>query len=306
MMRKRLCILLLCALLLACVQPGSGQNQTQIVQVDALTPSDGIEVRIGERTEKPAGMPAEPEPLPESALPEGALPTPVVADGALYGCDLVCFVDGYGLCCNLGGERADRCRAEVERAVTPDVPPFESHRLLLYADGEAYCLGELRYNTENPQAKNIYGLSYELVVMDSDLVDIEPVEIAWERIAPMERGEEVLFDTVHAGFLSSFDESAQTVGIVTLEMGEVSEDAIEILPDTIGEEETFARVTDRTILTVIGSEYEMPVTRERFFQLLADGYVGFFAPDDEDYFVGCFLRIENGELRYLREMDLAE
>lgn len=226
-----------------------------------------------------------------------------VTDGEIYGTGIVCWVDGFGLCYDLKTDCA-KAVLSVEREAVQDIEPFETHRLLLTADGKTYCLAELRFDTLEPEKKTLYGLKYDLVIMDSDLVDLAPSGADWEKIAPMEKNGETVFDYVHAGIICGFDVSAKTIDVMTVETAGFSEEyGIVLLPDTFRDERVTLNVPETAALAAQGDEYELLLTRDRFFILLSESYSGFIGNEEnEDMFTGCFIGYNEDTLRYLCEI----
>ena len=237
--------------------------------------------------------PDEPDVPLGSLVPESAYPALAVSDGAQYGCDVVCFADGFGYGYDLDGGRAKDCRLYVEAQPTEDLPPIETHRLLLAVGGETYCLGELRFDTGHLGEQNVYGLSYVWVVTDSDLVDLEPVSIALPD-APQER----------IAFLCGWDAAAGTADVLTAEKLPAGPDEpTEFDPDSLTETPVTLTVPETAVLTVISDEgAQMALTRDRFFALLDAGYIGFLPAEDEDLFVGCDVGLSGNTLLWLCEL----
>lgn len=285
-----LSVVLSAVLLVGCSAPGTApaSSSGQADRVEA--PREQLLIGTQEDA-PPTGGP--------SVLDETQLPEVWVEDGAPYGCGIVCFVDGFGLCYDLDGIDASECAAEVERSVTQDIEPFETHRLLLRVDGETFCLGELRFDTSRPDERNEYDAPYDLVVMDSDLCELEPVP-------PEPEGEAVsaddAADALWLGFLNGFDASANTIDVTALQMTE-TDDGILFSDEPEAERTLHLHVPEDAILLLWGAEYEMPVTCERFFRLLKAGYAGLLPSEDEDLFTGFFLEFEGDTLRLLREAD---
>ena len=260
---------------------------------DPVTADDDLPVQDGDLTVPEA---------PESVLTEGALPAAWVSDGAAFGCDVIAYVGGFGLAFDLDGKSASECRLAVEEQATQDLPPYETHRVLLTVGSDVYCLGELRFNAENPNQKNLYGVPYEWVVMDSDLVDIDPADPNWALIAPKADGKDTVFNGESAGLIAGFDAAAHTVDVFPAKQKYLGGEEYEFLPESVSDTAVTLSVPEDAILSIMGEEYRMLVSRDRFFTLLEDGYIGFFCAEDEDLFVGVELGCENGSLRYLREI----
>ncbi len=226
-----------------------------------------------------------------------------VTDGEPYGTDIICWIDGFGLCYELKTD-PENAVLSIEKEAVQDIEPFETHRLLLQADGKSYCLAELRFDTLEPEKKTLFLTPYDLVIMDSDLVDLAPSGADWEKIAPMEKKGEIVFDTVHAGIICGFDEKAETIEVLTMETAGFSEEyGIVLLPDTTASEPITLKVPESAVLAVQGDEYELLVTRDRFFALLREGYVGLIGNEEnEDMFTGCFIGYNGDTLNYLCEI----
>ena len=200
-----------------------------------------------------------------------------------------------GLCYDFDGYTADECALAVEQAATQDLPPWETHRLLLTVGGETFCLGELRFDTEQPDARSYFNAPYTWVAMDSDLCDAAPEELLPEA-APD-------FDPTRLAFVVGFDAEAHTVEVLLARQTPVEDDGYLLDPDSIADAPITLTVPEDAWLTVADEYACMPVTRERFFRLLADGYVGFLPAEDEDYYAGVLLGYSDGSLTYLMEDD---
>lgn len=225
-----------------------------------------------------------------------------VESGNHYGTSIVCWIDGYGLCYDINLP-LEQCTLTVETEATQDIDPYETHRLLLQNGTDVYCLAELRFDTTAPRERNIYGVPYELVIMDSDLTDLAPVGADWEKIAPMTKNGETVFDTVHAGQLVSFDADRKTIDLITFQISDIDKEyGIVLQQDSIADEPVRIIIPEDAVLAANGKEYELLISRDRFFALLESGYIGFLPAEDEDLFVGCFIGIENDTLRYLCEI----
>lgn len=253
----------------------------------------------------PAGPEERKEPLmaAEKAMADTEEISLFVTDGERYGTDIVCWIDGFGLCYELKTD-PEKAVLSVEKEAVQDIEPFETHRLLLQAEGKTYCLAELRFDILEPEKETLFRVPYDLVIMDSDLVDLVPSGADWEKIAPMEKNGETVFDTVHAGIICGFDENTETIEVLTMETAGFSEEyGIVLLPDTIAGRPVTLKVPKNAALAVQGDEYELLVTRDRFFALLREGYVGLIGNEEnEDMFTGCFLGYNGDTLNYLCEI----
>ena len=295
---KKFIILFAALLLIGCASPA-------VVQTSAPQPTEQV-ILIVEQTPVPTEAPT-PIPLPTetSVLTEEPAPTAettvvrrlpetLVLDGAPFGTDIVCFADGFGYAYDIEGWDASDCRLTVEPTATQDLPPYESHRLLLEVGGETFCLAELRYNTEHLNETNVFGLNYEWVVWDSDLVELTPAS------AKLPSGKKL---TECAAFLDSFDAEAHTLSLYTAKsLSTGPDEPLAVDYDTIGDTPVVLTVGEDAALAVLNENGEvMLVTRDRLFGLLADGYIGLLPAPDSDEFTGCRIGYEGETLRYLAE-----
>lgn len=308
---KRIALLLLCVLLAGCAvktSAPSAEAETVTLSIASGAPSAppaAPTAPAAPRQDTPANIPADAptdpaqadsphpaEPPASGLVPKELFPTVKAESGAAYGADLVCFADGIGLCYDFDGWGAEGASVWVEEAPAEDLPPTETHRLLLSLGGETFCLGELRYDTSDLSHRNFFGKPYDWVVMDSDLADARPAALR------PPRG----FSEQSIGFLTGFDATRHTVDVLTARQIPSDDDFLyEIDPDSIADAPITLTVPEDAFLTVSDEYPMMPVTRERFFKLLSDGYVGFLPAEGEDVFIGVFLGYANGAVTYLCE-----
>ena len=273
---------------------------TDVAPIVSEEPNDAVEPILTPEP-SPDGDLTEPE-APESVLPEGALPSAWVTDGKALGCDILVFVDGFGLGFDVDGKKASACSVTVEEKATQDVEPYETHRVLLHIGEETYGLGELRFDTTKLSEPNLYGVLYTWVVMDSDLADLEPADLDWTLVGSKKDGKEKVFNGESAGLIASFDTAAQSIAVFTAKQKYLGGEEYEFLPDSISKKTVTLTVPEDAILSIMGEEYRMLVSRDRFFALLENGYIGFLSGEEEDLFVGCELGYSKGKLKYLREI----
>ena len=302
-MRRTFLLLLITALLIGCTPDAPILRATPAPAVVPVT----VEVNA---TGVPAAtaLPA-PSEAPQSLKTPADTPAPTmvasadfpsawVADGTLYGADLVVYVNGIGLAYDFDGTKPSECRVEIETAAVPELPPYETHRLLLHIGEQTFCLGELRWNTEDARQTDFFGERYDWIVMDSDLCDAEPTEIRFARPS----GD--WFDMTGIAFITGFDVEKHTIEVLTARQVENTgddESLYAIDPDSIAETPITLTVPENAQLTVTDEYAFMPVTRDRFFRLLENGYIGYLPTEDEDFFVGVYLGYKDGAVTYLYE-----
>lgn len=269
-----------------------------------------VQVSVGETTASTDAptVPATDEPTAPADTPAPAkltsadFPSVWVADGERYGTDLIVYVNGIGLAYELDGTKPSECTVEVETEAMFELPPYETHRLLLHVGEETFCLGELRWNVEDPKALGYFGERYEWIAMDSDLCDTEPEQIGFPGALRKDFWE--AFDPSGIAFITGFDAEKHTIDVLTARQVENTEDddaLYAIDPDSIAEAPITLTVPENAQLTVTDEYAFMPVTRDRFFRLLESGYIGYLPTEDEDYFVGVYLGHKDGAVTYLYE-----
>lgn len=194
----------------------------------------------------------------------------LIAAGDMYGCDIVFWLDGFGLCYNLGDAWENDLNACY---ITLEKSESEGHDLIFLNDGsEKHCLGELSYR----ESGFAYGCRYRIDTR-SPHAQMHPASIPWDTLkADLTARNSALTET--PGIVRSFDVENNIINVSTagsaieVTMG----DHIVYLPkDSISEEVLSLRVAESSILTIWWDWGETVITRECFFRLLEQDYVGF-------------------------------
>ncbi len=298
-MRRAFLLFLITALPIGCTPDAPILRATPApavvsVTVEANTAGVPAATALPATTEAPEDVPID----APAALTSADFPSVQVTDGALYGADLVVYVNGIGMAYDFDGTKPSECRVEVEAAAVPELPPYEAHRLLLHIGEQTFCLGELRWNTADAQQTDFFGERYDWNAMDSDLCDAEPTGIRFAK--PL--GD--WFDMTGIAFITGFDAQKHTIDVLTARQVENTgddESLYAIDPDSIAETPITLTVPENAQLTVTDEYAFMPVTRDRFFRLLENGYIGYLPTEDEDFFVGVYLGYRDGAVTYLYE-----
>ena len=208
-----------------------------------------------------------------------------LTEGTKYGCDLLCFIDEYGLCYNLP-EGTSRKQVLVHFELFKNEKQLVQYKMLLNVEDQQYCLGELNVFVGAPTPW------HSLCIRNSPICDLQPIWIDWSMVQTFL---EKVPKTERAGIIQQYNTAEQEVTVMEGKLGQESVDfPIGVLKETISDEQTTLRITSNTLLTVWGDEMEMIVTPNRFFKLLESGY-----PYEEMDFYFCY---ENGEMLYLREI----
>lgn len=193
----------------------------------------------------------------------------LITAGERYGCDIVFWLDGFGLCYDLDDRWTNdptACSITLEESET------DGHELVFLQDGtEKYCLGELSYRDSG----FAYGCRY-LIDPRSPQAQLHPTSIPWDACkADLAAGHRAL--TEAPGIVRSFDSKDC---IVNISIGEFAmddmDDGVPYIPkESISEEVLSLRVAENALLIVWWDWGETVVTRDRFFRLLEQGYDGF-------------------------------
>lgn len=207
-----------------------------------------------------------------SCAPRQGKPNPadiLITAGERYGCDIVFWLDGFGLCYDLGDRWTNdpiACSIMLEESAT------DGHELVFLQDGtEKYCLGELSYRDSG----FAYGCRYRIDPR-SPQAQLHPTSIPWDACkADLAAGHRAL--TEAPGIVQSFDSKDC---IVNISIGEFAmddmDDGVPYIPkESISEEVLSLRVAENALLIVWWDWGETVVTRDRFFRLLEQGYDGF-------------------------------
>lgn len=193
----------------------------------------------------------------------------LITAGDGYGCDIVFWLDGFGLCYDLG----DRWTNDPNAcSITLEASATEGRELVFLQDGtEKYCLGELSYRDSG----FAYGCRYWMDPQ-SPQAQLHPTSTSWEACkADLAAGNRAL--TEAPGVVRSFD--AKNC-IVNISIGEFAlddmDDGVPYLPEaSISDEVLSLRVAESALLIVWWDWGETVVTRDCFFRLLEQEYVGF-------------------------------
>ena len=207
-----------------------------------------------------------------SCAPRQEKPNPsdfLITAGEGYGCDIVFWLDGFGLCYDLGDKWENdptACSITLEESAT------DGHELVFLHDGtEKYCLGELSYRDSG----FAYGCRY-WVDPRSPQAQLHPLSIPWDACkADLAARHRAL--TEAPGVVRSFDARNH---IVNISIGEFAmddmDDGVPYIPkDSISEEVLSLRVAESALLIVWWDWGETVVTRDCFFRLLEQEYAGF-------------------------------
>lgn len=193
-----------------------------------------------------------------------------VTDGKRYGCDLVCWFDGFGYCYNVTGTEnttyairlSPKLSApEVSSAGYSHQEPYidSGYGVYLTSEASTYRIGFLRI-LNKPHTWG-YGTYFELLVENDPRADLFPVgpqcEIIWDDSAAwLENGQDDGHLLMHP--------TRYTVGDTGYE--EVDGARGEPYP---------VEITDETLITICFFDSEQPdmlLSRDRMMQLVLDGY----------------------------------
>ena len=217
-------------------------------------------------------------------------------DGAPYGCDLVCYIDGFGECLNIDDPEAYKSASlrfePTEERIKPTYPHFTYAKILCVEDQE-YYLGNIRLSKSDDQMQK-----YEF--RDNDRSGIDASIFVPVDSSMMERNRAC---PERVCVIKAFDTEKREVTISFAELDEPEEDGY---PATVNydavEEETYTfRVTDDTMLSLI-VDYQALVKPDRFFKYLeAFGWMYLYT-DSDDPGVGFWIGIDGDTLLYLCEV----
>ena len=218
-------------------------------------------------------------------------------DGAPYGCDLVCYIDGFGKCLNIDDPEAYKSASlrfePTEERIKPTYPRFTYAKILCVGDRE-YYLGNIRISKSDDQMQK-----YEF--WDNDRSGIDASIFVPVDSSMMERNRAC---PERVCVIKAFDAEKREVTISFAELDEPEEDGY---PATVNydavEEETYTfRVTDDTMLSLI-VDYQAIVKPDRFFKYLeAFGWMYLYT-DSDDPGVGFWIGIDGDTLLYLCEVN---
>ncbi len=219
-------------------------------------------------------------------------------DGAPYGCDLVCYIDGFGKCLNIGDPEAYKSASlrfePTEERIKPIYPHFTYAKILSVGDRE-YYLGNIRVSKSDDQMR-------ENEFWDMDRPDADASIFVAVDSSMMERNRAC---PERVCVIKAFNAEKREVTISFAELDEPEEDGY---PATVNydavEEETYAfRVTDNTMLSLI-VDYQVLVKSDRFFRYLEEfqWYLNGIGYDEDDYGIGFWIGIDGDTLLYLCEV----
>ena len=185
-------------------------------------------------------------------------------DGHPYGCDLVCFLDGYGMCIDVGEEHAAESaslRFHFLSFSERDVQRYQYHSQItysayLYIGNQRFCVGLLEATAPQGQFTYIFSPFYgDCVIIDPDPVRLGAVD----------------FDPLRAGVIRSFDAEKREVTVSFAELIN-DEDGFPYIPnDSIQLGQITLRVTDDTLLALLAytfSDCRVLTTPDGFFRML--------------------------------------
>ena len=219
-------------------------------------------------------------------------------DGSPYGCDLVCYIDGFGTCLNVGDPSAfERASLRYEflsrnnqngsidyaKILSVGELTYYTGDITVFADGDQLVYGE-EWNDEYPFADA------------SILVPVNPLMMDRNQSCPK-----------RCCVIRSFDPVNRTVTVSFGLQEEMSSDIPGEYVDysSIEAEQITLKVTDETFLTLIGNVYDTLVKPDRFFRFFEeyefiDLYL--FDENNEDASIGFWIGVDGDTLLYLCEM----
>ncbi len=219
-------------------------------------------------------------------------------DGAPYGCDLVCYIDGFGTCLNVGDPDAYKSASlrfePTEERVEPIYPHF-TYAEILSAGNREYYLRNIRvFKTESGDSMQKHE-TWDMDRPDADasiFVPIDPSLMERNRACP-ER----------ACVIKSFDAENRTVTVsfASVDMPENDYDLRTVNYDDIQKETHTLRISDDTMLTLI-PDYEALVKPDRFFRYLEE-FGWYLDRADGDYRgIGFWIGCDDNTILYLCEV----
>ena len=193
-----------------------------------------------------------------------------VTDGERYGCDLVCWIDGFGYCYDL--EDAENSTYEIR--LSPKLSASEvfsagysqqeayidsGYGVYLTSETRTYRIGFLRIlNTPHMWG---YGTYFELLVEYDPQVDLFPVEPQLKK----------LWGDVAAWFESGQDDGHLLMHPTRYRAGDSGYEEV----DGARGEPCPVKITEETLITICFFDSEQPdmvLSRDRMLQLVRDGY----------------------------------
>lgn len=219
-------------------------------------------------------------------------------DGAPYGCDLVCYIDGFGTCLNIGDPDAYRSASlrfePTEERVEPIYPHF-TYAEILSAGNREYYLRNIRvFKTESGDSMQKHE-TWDMDRPDADASIFVPIDPSL-----MERNGAC---PERACVIKSFDAENRTVTVsfASVDMPENDYDLRTVNYDDIQKETHTLRISDDTMLTLI-PDYEALVKPDRFFRYLEE-FGWYLDRADGDYRgIGFWIGCDDNTILYLCEV----
>ena len=214
-------------------------------------------------------------------------------DGSSYGCDLVCFLDGFGECVDVGDAQAAAHASLRFELLEKQSTRIVYNKLLRVGEREFY-LGNVKVFARERKLKYFQDRDRNHPSADAALfVPVDPSMIARNR-ACVER----------AGVIRAFDADKREV---TVSFAEVYEPGNgypkEVEYETVRDEQLTLRVTEDTFLSLI-TDFEYLVRPERFFRYLEENRYYLHSGDDyDDWGIGFWIgSVDDETLLYLCEV----
>lgn len=220
-----------------------------------------------------------------------------VSDGSRLGCDIICWIDGFGFCYNIGSKyEIENYSISFEKK--EDIENYSVYYILLQekdAQPNTRCLGEIKCNRSF--SKNIYGVPYILDIWLSESAELKPIWLDWNCFKRDGDTE------AEVGFIRSYNIEKSEITVSLGEQGKIAVDfPVGVLEESVQEERLLFKTIPDTIFTIWGEGAEMLVTEERFFQLLKNGYLEPFDEKNGWFDIGFYIGRSGDNLLYLREM----
>lgn len=193
-----------------------------------------------------------------------------VSDGQQYGCDVVCWFDGFGFCYNVESEKEGPYKIELSNKLTAAEVYSDNDKLSFPEDSIGYCvylcsetvsyrIGFLRI-LEEPHIWG-YGTLFELLTEEDPQAELLPedpqVGFLWENDA--------------AWFEDVNEDGSILIQPTFFEETDVGFDEV----DDVEEEPFYVEITDESCIMICFFDSQRPgmiVTKERMMQLVLYGY----------------------------------
>ena len=212
-----------------------------------------------------------------------------INDGKQYGCDVVCWFDGFGLCYRLGDEEEATYKIRLSDRVTIAETYSKDEKIYRPRDSSGYCIyltsetvsyriGFLRILDE----PHIWGYDtfFELLTVEDPQAQILPVEPKNECIwTEKNQGDGAYFSKVN-------EDGSVLMHPIRFE---VVDGRFEEVDQARGEPLQIS-ITDETLTMICLFDSQRPdmlVTRERMLQLVRDGYFMEYP---------CWVKVSDGKL----------